>query len=411
MPWKVSDVMDQRIRFVTLALRGGESMTALCKEFGIARVTGYKWLNRYREAGSFTGLGDRSRRPRRSPTRTAPEAEARALALRDRYGWGARKLQALLEAEGTPLSERTVHRILERGGRLHPRDRRRPAPVRFERQAPNELWQMDFKGWLRAGAGQCHPLSVLDDHSRYAVGLYALKSTGLEGVSRSLEEAFSRCGVPEAMLMDHGTPWWSTTNGHGLTRLGVKLIRQGVRLLWSGIGHPQTQGKVERFHGTLARAVRHRGRPRSWDQWQPLFDQLRHEYNRIRPHEGIQMQIPADRYRPSRRRFNPRPPRWDYPSGLRVLRLNSQGCLDWAGRRYFVCEALSSQRVAAEEVDAKVLIRFRHMYVREIDLRARRTRPLVAFADGRKAAVAATAPPKGAAQGEEEAGAPAPASS
>ncbi len=289
MPWKVSDVMDQRIRFVARAVGGAESMAALCREFGIARVTGYKWLNRYREEGSFAALEDRSRRPRESPSRTAPEAEARVLRLRDRYGWGCRKLRALLQKEGTELAERTIHRILDRGGRIHPRDRCRPALRRFEREAPNQLWQMDFKGWLPAGSGQCHPLSLLDDHSRYLVGLWALRGTGLEGVGRSLEEAFRRCGVPEAMLMDHGTPWWSTTNGHGLTRLSVELIRQGVRLVWSGYGHPQTQGKVERFHGTLARELRHHGRPRRWSQWQPLFDRLRRRYNHVRPHEGIQM--------------------------------------------------------------------------------------------------------------------------
>ena len=188
---------------------------------------------------------------------------------------------------------------------------------------------------------------------------------------------FEVYGVPEALLMDHGTPWWSTTNGYGLTRLSVELIEQGIRLCFSGVGHPQTQGKVEQFHCALSRAVRHRGRPQGWVQWKALLAAFREEYNQVRPHEALAMAVPATRYQPSRKAYTARPREWEYPPGCLVKRLNSQGCLYWRARCYFVCEALAGQRVAVEPVDQKLLVRYRHMYIREIDLLSHQTRAVV----------------------------------
>ena len=133
----------------------------------------------------------------------------------------------------------------------------------------------------------------MDDHSRYAVGLYPLRSPALEPVRACVVRTFEVYGVPEALLMDHGTPWWSTTNGYGLTRLSVELIEQGIRLCFSGVGHPQTQGKVEQFHCASSRAVRHRGRPQGWVQWKALLAAFREEYNQVRPHEALAMAVPA----------------------------------------------------------------------------------------------------------------------
>jgi hypothetical protein len=179
------------------------------------------------------------------------------------------------------------------------------------------------------------------------------------------------------MLMDHGTPWYGTTNGHGLTRLSVELIKQGIGLIWSRVGHPQTQGKVERFHGTLARRVRQLGKPQQWDQWPGLLKEFRHAYNQVRPHEALQMKVPAQCYRKSPRDFQASPRPWDYPDSVRVKKLNSRGTLYW-GRHYFVCEALADEWVGIEEVDNRLLVRFRHLYIREIDLQQGRTRALIA---------------------------------
>ena len=148
------------------------------------------------------------------------------------------------------------------------KDSNAPAMERFERAAPNELWQMDGKGEYRVSDGTCYPLSILDDHSRYAVGLYRL--AGVHGRAASIRVwcmTFERYGVPEAMLMDHGSVWWGTTNGYGLTWLSVRLIEQGIRLCYGRVHHPQTQGKVERFHRTLDEAIRHRGKPQQMAEW------------------------------------------------------------------------------------------------------------------------------------------------
>jgi len=206
---------------------------------------------------------------------------------RERPDWGARKLAVLLRAEGIELPVVTVHRILLRRGLVRAEDRQRPAVERFERAVPNELWQMDFKsptGWDQPVG----PLSPLDDHSRYALDLYGTWTTRAGPVRERLEAAFQASGVPEGLLMDHGTPWWNPAGANGWTQLTVWLIKQGIRLHFSGYRHPQTQGKVERFHGTLERAMRNRGLPPPAER-QGWLDEFRQEYNYLRPHEALGM--------------------------------------------------------------------------------------------------------------------------
>src|SRR6185437_5351927 len=175
MPWKTMDVREQRIRFVVAALRSEQSLSNLCREFGVSRPTGRLWLERYR-SGGVEAIAERSRRPHHSPRQTAVCLEQRVVELRRRYpDWGARKLQVLLDAAGTQLTASTIHRILLRHGMVHSEDRHRPAPQRFERATPNELWQMDFKG-PKSWHQTVGPLSILDDHSRYVIALEALGS-------------------------------------------------------------------------------------------------------------------------------------------------------------------------------------------------------------------------------------------
>lgn len=375
MPWKVTNVMEQRIEFIVRALVGDSSFTELCHSCGISRKTGYKWFRRYIEGGSFNAVHELSKRPHNSPAKTSSELEARVRELRERYGWGGKKLGELLRREGVRVSIRTVDRIIKRDGLNKAKDTRKQATKRFERGVANDLWQMDFKGGFRAGSGTevCYPLSIVDDHSRFALGLYALPDRGLEGVSGSLIKTFESYGVPEAMLMDHGSPWWGTTNVHGLTKLSVSLIKQGIKLYYSGIGHPQTQGKVERFHRTLEESVEHRGKPKVFYDWDRVFDEFVYEYNYIRPHEALGMDVPGSRYSPSARAYNPNPKEWEYPQGSVVVTLNPAGAMYWGGRYYFVSEALSKEKVRVQRVDEVLLISFRHMYIREINTRSGRT--------------------------------------
>ena len=393
MPWKRMGVDEQRMQFVIRAVSGKESLAALCREFGISRPTGYRWRRRYEQARSLTGLGEQSRRPHRSPARTAEWKQRSVVALREETGWGAKKLHVTLRDEqGLALAVRTIHRILERCG-LVKEDAHGPAPGRFERSAPNELWQMDSKGKYPLREGECHPLAILDDHSRYAVGLYALGELRAEQAYPCLVETFRCYGLPAAMLMDRGSLWWSPSNGWGLTWLSVRLIEQGIRLLYGRVCHPQTQGKVERFPRTLGAAMRHRGVPERLEEWPPALAEFRQTYNERRPHEALGMQRPAERYRPSPRRYQERPVEWAYPAGSEVKRLNTQGSLEDGGQRWFVCQALASQFVRVERFDGKVLVSYRHMYIREIDPERGCTRPLVAARRGEAVALAEWDPP------------------
>ena len=368
MAWKTMDVREQRVRFVVAAARKEKPMAKLCQEFEISRPTGYLWAKRYEEGG-LAGIAERSRRPHHSPKRTVEKLEQQVVEARKQYpDWEARKLKVVLAQENVDLTASTIQRVLARHDLVREQDRHRPALKRFERSAPNELWQMDFKGrkhWnLEVG-----PLSVLDDHSRYVTVLQALEGTRAELVREQLEQAFTDCGVPEAMLMDHGVPWWTEAAPTGATSLTVWLMKQGIRLHWSGYRHPQTQGKVERFHGELERAWLLRQGIRQ--QTQPWLDAYRWEHNHVRPHEALAMKTPASVWQKSQRVYDPHPPAWEYPSGSRVLKVDSSGKLDAYGIRWTISRALSRERVQLERVGSRALVYYCRTLIRELDLQNR----------------------------------------
>jgi transposase InsO family protein len=384
MPWLETDVRDQRLQFV-LAVRGHRaSIAALCRAFGISRQTGYKWLRREAAAGSVAALGDRSRRPQHSPGRTDARTTARVVTERERFGWGGAKLAHVLAAEGIHLAPRTIDRIIQREGLTRADAAPTAAVQRFERAAPNELWQMDAKGaYPLTQGGRCHALSILDDHSRFAVGLDALPTLSTACVQPAVIACFRRYGVPRAMLMDHGAPWWGSASADGLTSLSVFLLRQGIRLLYGAVRHPQTQGKVERFHRTLGERLRWAGVPGTLDAFAAAFRWFREEYNELRPHQALAMQPPASRFTPSPQPYRPLPPAWDYPSGLEVRRVQHNGVISYGGQVYFVSEALRGEDVACLPMADRILVRYRHMYVRELHVRTRRSVPLLEPAVGR----------------------------
>ena len=373
MPWKARDVMELRIEFVVRAAREEMSFSALCSQFGISRPTGYRWLCRYEQAESVLALADRSRRPHHSPQRTLGVVEEAVVALRVKYGWGARKLQVLLAEQGYRLPAITINRILKRRGQIPEPERTARATRRFQRERCNELAQLDFKGEYRVEGGLCYPLSLLDDCSRYLLGLWALPTQATEAVQQTLRAHFRQHGMPESLLLDHGVPWWSSSSGHGLTRLSVWLMKHGVGLVWAGLRHPQTQGKVERLHRTLKERTRHGGQPKTLAGWREWTRQFRREYNRRRPHEALGMKTPAQVYRREHLRvYREPPPEWDYAQA-RTKVLNGAGCLTWKQRRYFVCEALAGERVRVDELDDLLLVTFRQTTVRQINLRTHKT--------------------------------------
>jgi len=365
--WKAENMSEQRVKFAIRASSGQEEMKALCQEFEISRPTGYLWRKRYRECERVGELTEMSRRPHRSPNQTGAEQEQRVLALRHQYpDWGARKLMELLKREQLELPRITVHRILLRNGLVRERDRHRAAMKRFEREAPNQLWQMDFKGMPDKRMG-CLPLVVLDDHSRYLLGLFDTTSTQAQPVQENLTTVFRRDGLPEAMLMDHGTPWWNMQSSSGWTWLTVWLMKQGIRLYLSGYRHPQTQGKIERCNGSLEAAMTKRPKP-AGQSWQCWLDAYRQEHNHVRPHEALQMDVPARRWKPSLRAFQQEHDLWEYPDPIHFRKVRENGGVSLRGQSYFVSRALIGEHVQLEFLDHRVIVWFCSTLVREFDL-------------------------------------------
>ena len=280
MPFAERRVSDLRAEFVALPSQPGASRRALCQRFRISAPTGYKWLRRYAAEGP-AGLPDRSRRPRCSPRRTVPAIEQTVLALRAQHPtWGGRKLRVLLARQGVqPLpAASTITAILRRHDQLDPaQGAGQPRAWQcFEHPYPNALWQMDFKAGWPCGPGRCHPLTILDDHSRYALGLVACPNQRTATVRGHLVTAFQRYGLPDRVLVDNGSPWGNHP-AHPYTPLTVWLRRLGIAVSHSRPYHPQTLGKDERFHGTLERDCGRQPPRPDLAAWQASFDAWRHE--------------------------------------------------------------------------------------------------------------------------------------
>jgi transposase InsO family protein len=282
MPWQELSVMDQREEFVRLALATGTNKKELCRRFGISRSNGYKWLRRYAAQGR-TGLADRSRRPHRSPQRTEEAMEAEVLRIRAKSNgaWGGRKIAKVMRRNGLEAvpAESTITEILRRHGKLEQRAAEHPGSYRrFERAHPNELWQMDFKGHFAVSRGRCHPLTVIDDHSRYALAVDACGDERDMTVRERLTAVFRRYGLPFVMLMDNGPPW-GDSGAQPFTSFTIWLMQLGVRVTHGRPYHPQTQGKDERFHRTLTAEVLSASSFRDLSECQSAFDAWRQIYN------------------------------------------------------------------------------------------------------------------------------------
>lgn len=377
MPFVERDLMSEREEFVMFAEREGCNISALCQRFGISRKTGYKWLERHRQAkqGAIWS-GDRSRRPLRCPGRTDSEMEAQVLRVRAAHpAWGGRKIRHVLVGAGLQNvpSASTVTAILTRHEQISPQASRAATPyVRFEHEAPNRLWQMDFKGHFAMSAGRCHPLTVLDDHSRYNICLAACANEQGDTVRAHLTEAFRRYGLPDQMIMDNGAPWGDAA-GSPWTPLTVWLLMLGIRVSHGRPYHPQTQGKDERFHRSFKAEVLACNSFATLADCQYRFDDWRAIYNRLRPHQALDMAVPASRYVPSPRPFPEvcRPP--DYDEGETVLTVRHKGELRYKGKILHLPKAFRGHKVAIRKNNHdndKIDICFGAHCIKTVDLNA-----------------------------------------
>jgi transposase InsO family protein len=349
MPWQGKSVMEQREDFVRLALAPCANVAELCRRFGISRSNAYKWLGRHRAEGR-EGLCDRTRRPRRSPTRSPQRIEAEVLRIRDasNNAWGGRKIAKVMErseAVGVPAVS-TITEILRRHGRLERSSDEHPGPLqRFERSQPNELWQMDFKGHFALTQGRCHPLTVLDDHSRYSLTIVACGNEQDSTVRSRLVPVFRCYGLPFGMLMDNGAPWGDA--GHQPhTIFTTWLMRLGIRVIHGRPFHPQTQGKDERFHRSLKAEVLNGNSLGDLTQCQRAFDRWRQIYNHERPHQALAMATPAERYCASSRPFPEVLSPIEYGPDDIVRKVNANGDISFSARLFSVGKAFRGQPVA-----------------------------------------------------------------
>lgn len=355
MPWNISDLVTKRIEFVQLAEQGSLSMAELCRRFAISRKTGYKWLQRQSAPGADARvkLQDQSRRPRSSPLQIGEDVERLIIDLRQRYPyWGARKLRALLEQHyqaQVPVlpAVSTVHQVIKRQGLISAAASQQATPfTRFEHAQPNDLWQMDHKGYYTLlDRSHAHPLTVLDDHSRYNLVLDIAADQRAETVQQALIQCFRTYGLPRRMTMDNGSPWGDDAESR-YTRFTVWLLHLGIDVSHSRPYHPQTQGKDERFHRTLDIEIFQHRVFADRMTCQHVCDQWRQEYNHFRPHEAIGLRPPASRYQASVRPYPERLPTIEYAQSDEVRLVQSKGFFSFKGRTVKVSKAFRGYPVA-----------------------------------------------------------------
>ena len=371
MPWKDVSLMDLRRDFVVLAEHGEIPLTDLCRRFGISPKTGRKWRARYAAEGR-AGLENRSRRPHTSPTRTPPEVVAQIRIVATAHPtWGGRLIRhRLLHLGIAPVpAASTITEILRRDN-LRPLAPAAPPLIRYNAEAPNERWQMDFKGWERARTGRIIPFTVLDDHSRYLLVLEQTADGTLAAVQALLTDCFRRFGLPWQLLADNGPPWGSS-HPKTLTAMDVWLLRLGIRPLHGRPLHPQTQGKLERLHKTLATDVFQGTSFATPEDAQPALDAFRRVYNHERPHTQHGFRPPADVYYPSPRPFPETLPPILYDDAAQVRLVSGRGTIRYAGRTLFLSEALTGLPVGVYPtlVDGVIRIQFCARTWTTIDLR------------------------------------------
>jgi transposase InsO family protein len=366
MPWSTNTVSELRTAFVHAVRTAGLPVARAAEQFGISRKTAYKWLKRF---GEQLPLTDRSRRPLRSPARTDATLEAAVLAVRDEHHWGPRKIHAHLLNQQQPTPPiRTIAQILKRHQRIEATTPPQPPPdcQRFQRGQPNELWQLDFKGWVEIARQKVSPLTILDDHSRFLLALRPCTDVSTRTAWNVLWDVFGEFGLPEAILCDNAFGIRHAVQC-GVSWFESRLLRLGIRPVHGRPYHPQTQGKVERLHGTLVREVYPYLDTSSVESFGAGLARWRQEvYNTLRPHEALGDQPPVSHWRVSTRVRPPVLPEVVYPQGSTVRRVGSNGMFHYHASRILAGEGLAGESVRIEEADRCVIVSYAHQELRRI---------------------------------------------
>lgn len=370
MPWEERIVSQMREEFVREVLAQQKSKSELCREYGISRVTGDKWIKRY---GSGENMEDRSRKPHSIPNRTQPEVEETILEYRRSHqAIGAVKIRKILQDKGvTGLpSAKTVHNILVRNGMVTREASLAVKPCqRFQRSNPNEMWQADYKGHFAMQDGKrCHPLNIIDDCSRFNLCCEALLTETFAEIKPVMERLFETYGLPETFLCDNGNPW-GTAQTTGFTNFEVWLMELGILTVHGRIRHPQTQGKDESYNRSMTKELLKYATIADLTDAQRQFDAYREFYNNERPHHSLNLDVPSQHYCRSGREYQPEIRPWEYPEGAEIRQVKSTGFFNWEGQGYFLSEAFGGKEIMIQKSRTENCIKiiFREFQIAKID--------------------------------------------
>lgn len=355
MPWKDRTVVSIREEFVLRALEPNTNLAGICREFGVSRKTGYKWLERYR-SGGVLALRDLSRRPHTSPLGVSPEVIVDLIAIRNTHPrWGARKLIWALEQSGAKSipAERTVNRILERAGlivsrKLHPKRPPDTPKPDVTADKPNSLWTADYKGWWRtADMRRCEPLTVRDQFSRFVLAVHVCRSPRIEEALQVFERLFELHGLPERILTDNGAPFVAPSSRFGLTRLSAWWLSLGIEHLRTRRGTPADNGGHERMHRDMALELEAISAA-TFEEQQRACDLWRADFNNCRPHEALGMRTPSQFYKPSATPFVGGKVELLYPERMLLRTVSGAGFIKFQGKMIPLTVALARYHVAID---------------------------------------------------------------
>lgn len=371
MPWEEKVVAEMREEFVKLALSGQKTKSELCREYAISRPTGDKWIARYL-AGET--LDDLSRKPKTMPNKTSAEIEKKIVDLRSAYpAIGAVKLRRMLENDGVAgiPSTKTVNNILKRNGLIEREASLAATPyIRFEKSYPNEMWQGDYKGHFAMRDGnRCHPLNIIDDYSRFNLCCKSQGTETFEEIKPVMIRLFEEYGMPFSFLCDNGNPW-GTAQSTGYSRFEVWLMELGVLTLHGRARHPQTQGKDERFNGTLKRELLNYVEIENLADAEQKFQEYREFYNHVRPHHALGLDTPAEHYVKSKIEYRPDIKPWEYPEGCSLRKVKSSGYITIGGQGYYLSEAFGGKEIAIRKSHTEdcVNLYFRQFKIGQINI-------------------------------------------
>lgn len=356
MPWRRTAPMEERVHFISDYLKAKYEVSALCKAYGISRKTGYKWIKRYKEHG-VDGLKEVSRQPHNSPYKTPVRIKKEIIELRNRYGWGPKKLLSIMENKHPDWylpGRSTVCDMLKREGLIKKNRPRRKIPAMQHPFAPidqpNEVWTADFKGQFRINNGRyCYPLTVKDAYSRYLFDCRGLTGTGLDATKKVFAWLFEEYGLPNRIRTDNGVPF-ASVSGSGLSRLSLWWIRLGIYPERIDAGKPYQNGRHERMHRTLKEKTV-KPPASSMKAQQVRFDQFRKEYNEVRPHEALNFKTPSSLYKPSNRSMPKNLLDFQYPEHYEVRHVQYNGTIYWRNGYVYAGYLLKDQYIGLEEID------------------------------------------------------------